>query len=297
VRATQSVALACALAQAGCAPAFVARQSAHVTGIWFSVDTTETPAPARGAFKTFVGTVEFAAGRGRLNVFALREGPALAVNGVAITAPLARSADYYLFDSTGFILVRPVSRTFSSFTLASSSYRHGDVREAGEGFFEFAPLRADTISDGESARLTQHGPVTIRWHLDRRRAAGPVSVLARGNIELPDAPAGEASVARWFGAAAALATMPDGIGALPPDSLQVTAAVFLTPSGVAGAKPISLVVLHGLSGVATAEINPARLVLPAGFTETAWPGVARVQQTSSPDAAGRWRTTPGAQRR
>lgn len=284
---------ALALVLVGCATASTPGPRGRLRGVRFAIDTAETPAPARGAFKTFTGVVEFAAGRGRLDVTAARGGPTLAVNGVAIAMPLARPGDYYLFDSTGFVLVRPTARGFSSFVLSRASFRQGDVIAAEEGFMEFARLRADTVTAGDSSRLRQHGPVTLRWHLDRRHAAGPVDVLARGWLDLQDAPAGEASAVRWFGAAAALATMPGGLGALPPDSLQLTAAVILSPPGERGT-PVNLIVLHALSAVAVVDIDPTRLVLPAGFTETLWPGFERTSGLPelARDAGARWRTMP-----
>jgi pimeloyl-ACP methyl ester carboxylesterase len=279
------------------APAIITRgSSALLAGIRFHIGTAELPAPAQGTLGVFEGTVEFAAGRGRLDVIARTGRPPIAVRGVTVNPPIASSGDYYLFDSTGFVLVQPTNRTFSTFALSESSFRLGDVRDPREGFMEFSPLHADTLAANDSGRLTQHGPYTVRWHLDRRQATGPARVLARGWIELPDAPAGEASVVRWFGAAAVLASMRDGFKATSPDSLRVTAAIVLpTPgsggSGATGA-PLTLIVLHSLAEVATAGIDPARLVLPQGFSERPWPGFERAARspTSLPGAAARWRT-------
>jgi hypothetical protein len=288
---------------AGCATGASQRSRSPLPGVRFTIGTAELPAPAHGALGLFDGVVEFAAGRGRLDVIAPRGSPPIAVRGVTITAPLAGRGDYYLFDSTGFVLVRPARRTFSTFVLSESSHRLGDVHEAREGMMEFSRFRADTLGAGDSARLVRHGPFTVRWHLDRRQAEGPSRVLARGWIELPDAPAGEASVVRWFGAAATLAGMPDSLGALPPDSLRVTAAVVLPTSGgdapEASGAPLTLVVLHPLSRLMTAGIDRSRLVLPAGFTQTPWPGFERAPgpAVAARDAAERWRTPPADARK
>jgi hypothetical protein len=228
--------------------------------------------------------------------------PPIVVQGVTINPPLAASGDYYLFDSTGFVVLRPATRTFSAFRLSESSYRIGDVIQARERFMEFGPLHIDTVSAGDSVRLMQHGPFTLRWHLDRRRATGPAQVRARGWIELPDAPAGEASAVRWFGAAAVLAAMHSSIDTLPRDSLQVTTLVVLPTSSVsaqgASGSYVALVVQHLMSGVTSAHIDPARLVLPAGYTETPWVGTTNVAAsvTDSNMSADRWRTPPGSLR-
>lgn len=287
----------------GCATGGALGSRSPLTGVRLSIGTAEIPAPARGAFGLFDGVVEFAAGRGRLDVTARRDSPPLFVQGVPIAAPLAGPGDYYLFDNTGFVLVRPASQTFSTFALSESSYRLGDVHEPREGMMEFSRFRADTLAAGDSARLTQHGPFTVRWHLDRRDGGGSARVLVRGWIELADAPAGEASVVRWFGAAAALAGMGDAIEALPRDSLQVTAAVVLPRFGF-GAPPaavehVNLIAIHPLIRVTVAAIDPARLVLPSGFTETPWPGFwhAPGSAVSPRDATDRWRTIPTAARK
>jgi hypothetical protein len=303
MRPTRSIIAVNLLMLVGCATASTRASRDPLPGIRFDIGTAETPAPARGALGMFEGMVEFAAGRGRLDVIAERRGPPIAVRGATITAPLARPGDYYLFDSTGFVLVRPASRAYSTFQLSESSYRLGDVPEPREGFMEFSQLRADTLAANDSARLTQHGPFTLRWHVDRRQAAGPSRVLARGWIELVDSPAGEASVARWFGAAAVLAQMARQPGGLSPDSLQVTAAIVLPTSdrhaqGPPEA-PLTLIVLHSLTRVRTAAIDRRRLVLPSGFVERPWPGFERTAHLPVPlrDVAGRWRIMPGPVRK
>jgi hypothetical protein len=284
----------------GCATGAALASRSPLTGVRFSIGTAEISAPARGALGLFDGVVEFAAGRGRLDVTARRDSPPIAVQGVPVAAPLAGPGDYYLFDNAGFVLVRPASQTFSTFVLSESSYRLGDVHEPREGMMEFSRLRADTLAAGDSARLTQHGPFTLRWHLDRRDGGGSARVLVRGWIELSDAPAGEASVVRWFGAAAALAGMRDSIEALPRDSLQVTAAVVLPRFGFgapgAAAAHVNLITVHPLIRVTVADIDPARLILPPSFTETPWPGFehASPAAVSPHEATDRWRTFPAA---
>lgn len=297
---TRSMIAVSTLMLAGCATGAPTVSRGSLPGVRFEVGTADMPAPARGALGLFDGAVEFAGGRGRLDVTSVRRSPALTVRGVTITAPLAGPGDYYLFDSTGFVLVRPASRTFSTFVLSESSHRLGDVPDTREGMMEFAQFRADTLRAEDSTRLAQHGPFTVRWHLDRRQADGPARVLARGWIELHDAPAGEASVVRWFGAAAALAGMSDSLRVLPPDSLRVTAAVVLSTSpgdtAGAGSVPLTLVVLHPLSRAATASVDRSRLVLPEGFTQTPWPGFGNAppRAGTANGATDRWRRSPAA---
>ena len=98
------------------------RAKPTLPGIQFEIDTVESPPKWRGALTRIAGTVEVAAGRGRLSVTAIRSGPAVRVNGVVIGAPLAKPGDYYLFDSTQVLLVRPAPRTFMRFVLTRADY-------------------------------------------------------------------------------------------------------------------------------------------------------------------------------
>src|ERR1051325_9669194 len=159
--------------------------SQTVSGIRFSVDTSAA------LFSMLGGRVEFAAGRGRIDVSAIAARAARNVNDVVIGPPVARSGDYYLFDTTGYIVVRPSSRTFSVVSRTAATYRRGNVRESWDGYFEMGPTRGEDISRGDTLRLAQHGPFAVRWHLDRLTVAGPADILARGRGGVGDGPRGE----------------------------------------------------------------------------------------------------------
>jgi hypothetical protein len=198
-----------------------------VWGIRFSVDTSDSPSPAQGVLGAMAGSVEFADGRGRLNVIS-NYGHAVSVNGIVVARSLADAGDYYLFDSTGFVLVRPRDRAFSVFSIPRSWVHLGSARDSSEGFMEFVGIRADTLHPADPARLRDHGPFTVRWHVDRRRAGSPpIDVLSRGWIDVADAPAGEAGVVRWFGAGIALDRLSTVTESLEGADLQLTAAVLL----------------------------------------------------------------------
>jgi hypothetical protein len=261
-----------------------------IPGVRFTVDTAETKAPATGLFAMFVGRVEFAAGRGRIDVSAVLPHSARSVNDVTIGPLLARPGDYYLFDSTGYILVRPTSRSFSQVSFTASTYRHGNVREPWDDFFEFGPVRREDIPPADSARLSQHGAFGVRWHLDRRMDAWPTEILARGRVLVADAPRGEAGVVRWMGVAASLATLRDSVTRVD-SSLQVTAVAVLPPQSSAFGET-NLILLHPMSRIADTDVDVSRLVLPAGYVETPWPGFEHASNLPrwSSETADRWRT-------
>lgn len=258
-------------------------------GIRFGFDTVEMPAKWRGALTRVAGSVEFAAGRGRLSVTAVRSGPAVAVNGVRIGAPLAAAGDYYLFDTTEFVHVRPARRTFARFALTRADYNQTGQLLPGAFLMRYTPCSTDTLA---AERVTQHAPISIHWHLDSLDERGPTRLYARGWLEIADAPAIEAGVARWFGVATALANRPGGIGPLTRTKLQLT-TVSLLRTTEAREPYLRYSALLRPIGLAAAKIDPARLVLPTGYTETRWLG-AGSGATSSRRSAEKWRRLPGA---
>ena len=118
---------------------------ATLLGITFTIDSTGPVPPPPEIVKRFgmppslvtelAGTVVFAGGRGRLDVTAVAHGPAIRTEGIVLAAPLAQPGDWYLFDSTGFVLVRPGAKTFSVFPLADDSYNVVGRREGWPAWF------------------------------------------------------------------------------------------------------------------------------------------------------------------
>ena len=257
-------------------------------GIRFAFDTVEMPAKWRGALTRTAGTVEFAAGRGRLSVTALRPGPAVSVNAVRIGSPLATPGDYYLFDTTEFILVRPRQHTFSRFALTRADYNQTGRLLPGAFLMRYTPCSTDTLA---VERVTQHAPISVHWHLDSADARGPVKLYARGWLEIADAPAIEAGIARWFGVATALATRPGGVAPLTRTKLQLTTVALLRTTK-AREPYLRYSALLTPIGLTAAKIDPTRLVLPTGYTETRWLG-AGASTPSRGSSAARWRQMPG----
>ena len=246
-------------------------------GIRFAVDTVESPASWRGALTRIAGSVEVANGRGRLSVTAIRSGPAVRVNGVVIGAPLAKPGDYYLFDSTQVVLVRPAQRSFTRFLLTRADYNQTGHLLPGAFMMRYTPCSTDTLSVTE--RVSQHAPISIHWHLDSTDERGPMRLYARGWLEVADAPASEAGAIRWFGVAMAMASRPGGITSLPPSRLQLTTVSLLRTTQAREPYLRYLALLRPI-GVTAVEIEPSRLALPKGYHESPWPGVTPRRRAS-----------------
>jgi hypothetical protein len=258
-------------------------------GIRFAVDTLG-PVPAeRGVLTRVAGIMEFADGRGRLDVTAIRHAPVVSVDSVIVGEPLARPGDYYLFDNTGFILVRPATRTFSSFTFTRASFNLTGALLPGAFLMRPTPNRMDTLTAGDDRR--QHAPVGIHWHMQPPGAHGLERLYARGWLEIQDAPAVEAGVARWFEVAAALATRPGGVSSLASGGVEVTSIALLRPPDVR-VPSVTYPEMLTPRQLAAVDVEPSRLVLPPGYQETPWPGFehdARLLARSR-TAAARWRS-------
>jgi len=246
-------------------------------GIRFVVDTFEASGSRRGPLTRVAGVVEFADGRGRFDVTAVRPAPAVSLNGITIEAPLAKPGDYYLFDNMGFILVRPATRTFSSFVFTRAEFNHTGDLLPGAFMFKPKPVHTDTLLADAVGRRKQHAPVSIHWHMQHRNSG---ELYARGWLEVKDAPPVEAGVARWFEVAAALGTRPDGVRGIPPDSLEVTSVALLRQPDVHTSYMVYLEMLAPL-GVKAVDVDPARFALPLGYEETTWPGFVHEPRLSA----------------
>ena len=269
-------------------------------GISFSIDSGREAPPRPEIVKRFgtppelvtqiLGTVVFAGGRGRLEVAAVaRRTPVIRIEGIVLGAPLATSGDYYLFDSTGFILVRPATRTFSSFQIADDRFNYEGRRDGWPAWFPLKRTSVDTLGAAPAAAVIhQHGAYPVYWHADIKGRE-----LARGRFTVVDASPGELAVVRWFAATRALAALMlkgDTLGAAKP----TLTALGLWAEQVDTVPPTAIIEVRPFSSLRRADVSVERLVVPAGYTEAPWPGYERVQQVfpTSADSGAYWKRPP-----
>jgi hypothetical protein len=271
-----------------------------IPGITFAIDSGREAPPPPAIVKQFgmppelitqfTGTVIFARGRGRLDVAAVaRRTPTIRTGGIVLAAPLATAGDYYLFDSTGFVLVRPTKRTFSVFEIADDRLNYEGRRDGWPAWFPLKHISVDTLGEGTPpALLRQHGAYPVYWHADV-----PGRALARGRFTVVDAPPGELTVVRWFAASRALAAMMlrgDALGGAVPTVL----ALGLWGESVDTIPPTPLTEMRPFTALRRTNVSEERLVLPAGYTEAPWPGYEHVQQVfpTSADHGAHWKRPP-----
>ena len=291
-----------ALILAGVAPGTMRGQApaaSTLRGITFSIDSGPlSPAPTEvvkrvGASPMIVtqlaGTIVFAGGRGRLDVAAVARQPVLLTEGIVLAAPLAKPGDYYLFDSTGFVLVRPATRTFSSFQIADDRYNLEGRRDGWPAFFPFKRTSVDTLGpDAPAAILRQHGAYPVYWHADI-----PDRQLARGYFIVVDARPGELAAVRWFGATRALAELVRSGDKLARANPTLT-ALGLWAEAQDTVPPTPITEMRSIRALRQVDVRTERLLLPDGYVERPWPGYEKVQQVfpTSADGGAYWRRLP-----
>ena len=273
---------------------------ATLPGIAFSIDSGREAPPPPEVVKRFGmppelitqirGTVVFAAGRGRVDVAAVaRRTPPIRIDGIVLAAPLAMADDYYLFDSTGFVLVSPGTRTFSSFQIADDRFNYEGRRDGWPAWFPLKRTAVDTLGAGTSAALLrQHGAYPVYWHADIKGRE-----LARGRFTVVDARPGELAVVRWFAATRALAALMvkgDTLGSAKP----TVTALGLWAEEADTVPPTAIIEVRPFMDLRRADVSVDRLVLPAGYTEAPWPGFERAQQVfpTSADSGAYWKRPP-----
>ncbi len=271
-----------------------------ISGITFAIDSVKSSPPPPAVVKRFgmppelvtqiAGTVVFAGGRGRLDVAAVaRRTPAIRTEGIVLAAPLAVAGDYYLFDSTGFVLVRPATRTFSVFAIADDRYNYEGRRDGWPAWFPLKRTAIDTLGNRTPIEvLRQHGAYPVYWHADVSGRA-----LARGRFTLVDARPGELAVVRWFAPSRALAALMMKGDSLGGATATLT-ALGLWRDPVDTIPPTAIVEVRPFTSLRRTEVSTERLVLPEGYTEAPWPGYEQVQQVfpTSADQGARWKRPP-----
>ena len=271
-----------------------------IPGITFAIDSGRGAPPPPQVVKQFgmppelvtqfAGTVVFARGRGRLDVTAIaRRTPPIRTAGIVLAAPLAAAGDYYLFDSTGYVLVRPETRTFSLFYLADDRFNYEGRRDGWPAWFPFKRPAVDTLGHSTPAAvLRQHGAYPVYWHADL-----PDRALARGRFTVVDARPGELAVVRWFAATRALAALVmkgDTLGGATP----TVTALGLWAEPMDTVPPTAIADVRPFTRLRRTDVSIERLVLPPGYTEAPWPGYERAQQVfpTSADSGTYWKRPP-----
>ena len=260
-------------------------QVSELQGIAFAVDTTPEVTPqGPGPIISLGLQVTWAGTRGRIDIITRPARPIIRVGDVTVGGSPAVAGDYYLFDSTGFVLVRPATKQYSILRISDSAFNYEGRRDGWPAFFPFAPTRVDTVA-ANAASTSEHGEQRIYWHVDVARdtlcTLGGCSIeeLARGRTTVADAPVAELIVARWFGPAQALGEIRGGVARLLDRPIRVT-----TVSPITG--------IHRIRDLRRTSVSRASLIVPPDFVEAPWPGLPLNSKSRGVDSAAKWRALP-----
>lgn len=268
-------------------PRPIALGDPSIQGITFTVDTTPELTPqGPGPVRPLGIRVSWAGTRGRIDVLSRPVRPVVKLGDVTVGPSLAMPGDYYLFDSTGFVLVRPATKQYSILQLSDAAFNYDGRRDGWPAFFAFAPTRVDTIA-ADAAATAEHGEHPIYWHVDVAKdsvcTVGGCSIeeLARGRTIIADAPVAELIVARWFGPAQALGQIAGGVSRLVDKPIRVT-----TVSPVTG--------IHRIRDLRPTSVSRASLTVPPDFVEAPWPGFPSSSVSRGVDRGAKWRAFAGS---
>ncbi|HEY4216812.1 MAG TPA: M56 family metallopeptidase [Gemmatimonadaceae bacterium] len=234
--------------------------------------------------------VESAAGRGRVDVLAIDSAAPVLRNGVDL-APLGMRGDYYLFDSTSFVLVHPASKSFSVFAINDAAYNFAEDREGWPIPFEFpGRMRTQTISASESAmrQLERHGAFHVYWLLFADQSIPSSAILSLGRLGVADAPLGESTIVRWFEPALALARLATIDSTwVPNDRIGLTAVAPLVGDSGSTTNFISR---NRIEQLRITPVELSQLTLPSDYKAVAIAGSLTESQASRRIVA--WRSPP-----
>jgi hypothetical protein len=254
-------------------------------GITFAVDTAPELTPqGPGPVRPLGVRVSWAGTRGRIDVLSRPVRPVMKLGDVTVGPSVAMPGDYYLFDSTGFVLVRPAKKQYSILEISDAAFNYEGRRDGWPAFFQFAPTPVDTIAAAD-ATSEHRGEHRIYWHVDVAKdtvcTLGGCSVeeLARGRTTIADAPVAELIVARWFGPAQALGQIAGGVSRLLDKPIRVT-----TVSPLTG--------IHRIRDLRALSMSRASLTVPSHFVEAPWPGLPSSPKSEGADRGAKWRTLP-----
>ena len=263
----------------------LAPDAGTIQGITFVVDTTpEVTLQGPGPVRPLGIRVTWAGSRGRIDVLNRPVRPVMRIGDVTVGRSEAMPGDYYLFDSTGFVLVRPAIRQYSALRISAAAFNYEGKRDGWPAFFAFAPTTIDTVRT-DSMTTPEHSEHRIYWHVDVVKdtvctmRACSVEELARGRTTIADAPVAELIVARWFGPAEALGEITGGVSRLLDKPIRVT-----TVSPLTG--------IHPIRDLRAMSVSRASLTVPSDFEEAPWPGLPSGSTSEGGDRGARWRTLP-----
>ena len=194
----------------------LAAQVANKRALTFTVDTTTYGNIVESSLSSLWLKVRYDGQRGRIDVMDRVRRPAVRLGWLLVSPPQLEQSDYFLFDSSRFVHIRPKQRTFAVYPLHDVAYNFQDRRD-GWPFFKHHPAEA-RVARG-TANSTRRVDVGSYWHSEWVRdtncwgaAFGQCLArgLARGRGEAAAVPPAFIGLIRWIGPTLSLAAISGG---------------------------------------------------------------------------------------
>lgn len=245
-------------------------QPATKRALTFTVDTTTYGNIVESSLSSLWLKVTYDGQRGRIDVLDRVRRPAVRLGWLLLTPPKLAQGDYFLFDSSRFVHVRPTERAFAVYPLRDVAYNFQDRRD-GWPFFKRHPGTA-TVAPG-TANASRRVDLGSYWHSEWVRdtscwgaAFGQCLVrgLARGRGEAADVPPTFIGLIRWIGPTLSLAA----IGAR--DTLlgkPIRATMINQWTAFGGDSVVTITTARFATGVRLEAVHDTLFQLPNGFRQ------------------------------
>jgi hypothetical protein len=276
--------LSCALGQT-CIPTTVAlllslghvlaAQPAAKRALTFTVDTTTYGNVVESSLSSLWLKVSYDGQRGRIDVVERVRRPSVRLGWLLLSPPELGPGDYFLFDSSRFVHVRPHRRAFTVYPLRDVAYNFEDRRDRWP-FFRRHPGEAAVAR--RTATEGRRVDVGSYWHSEWVRdtscwgaAFGQCLVrgLARGRGEASDVPPGLISLIRWIGPTMSLGAIA-GRDTLLGRPIRATMINQWTAFG--GDSVVTITTARFATGVRLETVHDTVFQLPRGFRQLRPPG-------------------------
>ena len=243
-------------------------QPGTTRALTFTVDTTTYGNLVESSLSSLWLKVTYDGQRGRIDVLDRVRRPAVRLGWLLLSPPALARGDYFLFDSSRFVHVRPTERVFAVYPLRDLAYNFQDRRE-GWPFFKRHPGQAVVAQRTADAGLRVD--VGSYWHSEWVRdtscwaaAFGQCLVrgIARGRGEATGVPPTFLGLIRWIGPALSLAA----IGA--SDTLlgkPIRATMIHQWTAFGGDSVVTITTARFATGVRLASVHDTLFQLPNGF--------------------------------
>jgi len=277
---------------AAAAPTFPARL---VAGTLYTIRSAHSPTPMQSPTDTaYVAEVAMASGRGRMDVVSGAE------------PPMFKAGDYILFDTTGYVIVHPSTKTYSTIPdFSAMSGQIGDMMKLSDVKISIDTLERGTVNGMRATHYRTNMSFTMTMDMSSfgvsaAQAPPPMRSDMKGDVwyadSIEETPNPFLKTADQLPAIPFISPILDEMkkvrASLPAHRLAVKMenSVHVNAMGQENTN-------HSVAEITDfrrGDVDVSRLVLPPDYMQTAIPGMEMLGPPTplTPDALAKWRAVP-----